>query len=183
MAALRLNLVNSSGGVSYLLPTDLGVSGMASGVGIQIANANDGMIRNFIGWQRCNAAPSYCAAGEAGGWYDARDGARIVNNGGTLGISEYAINFNAYLSRIGNQTVRAGQVYASAQIPGESTMMRLLAGAGALVAATVFSVHAGVTASSSRVIFTRRSGATESDVGKYQRLAGDGADMGGQRRC
>ncbi|UXY10873.1 molecular chaperone [Kosakonia sp. ML.JS2a] len=33
-------------------------------------------------------------------------------------------------------------------------MMRLLAGAGALVAATVFSVHAGVTASSSRVIFT-----------------------------
>lgn len=115
-AALRLNLVNSSGGVSYLLPTDLGVSGMASGVGIQIANANDGMIRNFIGWQRCNAAPSYCAAGEAGGWYDARDGARVVNNGGTLGISEYAINFNAYLSRIGNQTVRAGQVYASAQI-------------------------------------------------------------------
>ncbi|UXY10874.1 fimbrial protein [Kosakonia sp. ML.JS2a] len=115
-AALRLNLVNSSGGVSYLLPTDLGVSGMASGVGIQISNANDGMIRNFIGWQRCNAAPSNCATGEAGGWYDAREGAQVVNNGGTLGISEYAINFNAYLSRIGNQTVRAGQVYASAQI-------------------------------------------------------------------
>ncbi|WLI76566.1 fimbrial protein [Kosakonia sp. H02] len=114
LAANRLNLVNASGGVSYLLPPNYGQPGVAGGVGIRIANANSGTLRNFLGWNHCQTGT--CLPGNNGGWYAVRDGATMITNGGSQGISEYVVNFNAYLTRIAGQTVTAGKVDASAQV-------------------------------------------------------------------
>ncbi|CAI8756873.1 hypothetical protein E0L21_21055 [Kosakonia quasisacchari] len=112
--AQQLNLVNASGGVSHLLSEKYGQPGYASGVGIQIANSNDGVLRNFIGWSRCLAAT--CQPGGNGGWYAVRDGATQVTNNGSTAINEYVVNFNAYLTRIAGETVTAGKVDASAEV-------------------------------------------------------------------
>ncbi|WP_342322838.1 fimbrial protein [Kosakonia sp. BYX6] len=114
LAAKQLNLVNASGGVSHLLPANYGQPGVAGGVGIRIANANSGVLRNFLGWYHCQSGT--CLTGNNGGWYAVRDGATMVSSGGAHGISEYAVNFNAYLTRIAGQTVTAGKVDASAQV-------------------------------------------------------------------
>lgn len=114
LTAQQLNLVNASGGVSHLLSEKYGQPGYASGVGIQIANSNDGVLRNFIGWSRCMAAT--CQPGGNGGWYAVRDGATQVTNNGSTAINEYVVNFNAYLTRIAGETVTAGKVDASAEV-------------------------------------------------------------------
>ncbi|MEQ4454424.1 MULTISPECIES: fimbrial protein [Kosakonia] len=114
LTAQQLNLVNASGGVSHLLSEKYGQPGYASGVGIQIANSNDGVLRNFIGWSRCLAAT--CQPGGNGGWYAVRDGATQVTNNGSTAINEYVVNFNAYLTRIAGETVTAGKVDASAEV-------------------------------------------------------------------
>ncbi len=114
LAAQQLGLVNLSGGVTHLLPDNLGQAGAAGGVGIRYANASDGVLRNFLGWYQCQV--STCQMGSTGGWYPAREGATQITNGGTTGLSEYVTNFNAYLTRIPNETVTPGKVEASAEV-------------------------------------------------------------------
>ncbi|MGX5028956.1 fimbrial protein [Enterobacter asburiae] len=112
-AAQTLGLVNSSGGVSHLLSENYGQSGIASGVGIQIANAGDGVLRQFIGWDRCSTAGG-CVTGNSGGWYPVRDGATLVSGG--TSVSEYMINFNAILTRLPGLSVTPGRVDARAYV-------------------------------------------------------------------
>lgn len=112
-AAQTLGLVNSSGGVSHLLSENYGQSDIASGVGIQIANASDGVLRQFLGWDRCSTAGG-CATGNSGGWYPVRAGATLVSN--RNGVSEYLINFNAFLTRLPGRQVTPGRVDARAYV-------------------------------------------------------------------
>ncbi|HFZ8996647.1 TPA: fimbrial protein [Citrobacter freundii] len=112
LAAQTLNLVNGSGGVSHLLSGRYGDADIARGVGIQIANASDDVVRQFIGWGRCT--DTSCATGASGGWYPVTDGATSISN--VDGISDYLINFNAYLVKIPGETVTPGKVDAQADV-------------------------------------------------------------------
>lgn len=112
-SAQTLGLVNSSGGVSHLLSENYGQSDIASGVGIQIANASDGVLRQFLGWDRCSTVGG-CATGNSGGWYPVRAGATLVSSSG--GVSEYLINFNAFLTRLPGMQVTPGRVDARAYV-------------------------------------------------------------------
>ncbi|APG20674.1 hypothetical protein Y71_27000 [Kosakonia radicincitans DSM 16656] len=109
-----LNLVNPLGGVSHLLSDRYGYPGIATGVGIQIANASDGVPRNLLGWYWCSL--SDCRFGNSSGWYSVRDGATQISNGGASGLSEYIVHFNAFLTRLPGQTVTPGKVDASAYV-------------------------------------------------------------------
>ena len=112
LAAQTLGLVNSSGGVSHLLSENYGQTGMARGVGIQIANASDGIVRQFLGWDRCTTTS--CATGNSGGWYPVNVGAtRIAGSGNT---QDYLINFNASLVRLPDEAIAAGKVDARAYV-------------------------------------------------------------------
>lgn len=109
-----LGLVNPLGGVSHLLSDRYGYPGIATGVGIQIANASDGVPRNLLGWYWCSL--SACRFGNTSGWYSVRDGATQISNGGSSGLSEYIVHFNAFLTRLPGQTVTPGKVDASAYV-------------------------------------------------------------------
>ncbi len=112
LAAQTLGLVNSSGGVSHLLSENYGQTGMARGVGIQIANASDGIVRQFLGWDR--RTTTSCATGNSGGWYPVNVGAtRIAGSGNT---QDYLINFNASLVRLPDEAIAAGKVDARAYV-------------------------------------------------------------------
>lgn len=114
LTAQSLGLVNGTGGVSHLLSDGYGQAGVAGGVGIQIQNASDGVMRQFIGWNRCTT--SNCALGNSAGWYPVRAGATLISTDPTSKMSDYVINFNAFLTRLPGAQVTAGKVDAKAYV-------------------------------------------------------------------
>ncbi|MBC3378763.1 fimbrial protein [Serratia fonticola] len=112
--AQQLGLVNTSGGVSYLLSDGYGTdSSVATGVGIALSNSSNGTPMNFVGWARCSAGQ--CPQGNNAGWYPVLDGA---SNGGSTatGYTHYTTQLTATLSRLPGQTVTAGKVDAKAYV-------------------------------------------------------------------
>lgn len=111
--AQELGLVNSSGGVSYLLSDGYGTdSSVATGVGIELSNTETGTAMNFLGWAASNPSS---LTGNAGGWYPVLDGS--TSNGTTTdGYTHYTTQLTATLTRIPGETVTAGKVDAKAYI-------------------------------------------------------------------
>ncbi len=114
LTAQQLGLVNSSGGVSYLLSDGYGTdSTIATGVGITLSNTSTGADMNFLGWGACTSTS--CPRGNAVGWYSVLDGA---SSSGSLasGYTSYNTTLTATLEQIPGQTVVAGKVNAKAYV-------------------------------------------------------------------
>ncbi|MDF7657754.1 fimbrial usher protein StbD [Erwiniaceae bacterium L1_54_6] len=104
--ATNLGLVTSGGGLSWLLDTNYGTSGVASGVGIKIYDsAGDAL--NLLPNQ------SSTGTGNTRGWYGFKDLTSLVSSGT---LETYTGNFTASLEAIDGQTVTAGTVNAQLQV-------------------------------------------------------------------
>lgn len=114
VTAQTLGLVNSSGGVSYLLSDGYGTdTNIATGVGISLANTTTGSSMNFLGWNNCTT--SGCTTGNDAGWYSVLDGSVSAGSVAT-GFGMYTVPLTATLSKIAGQTVTAGKVDAKAYV-------------------------------------------------------------------
>ncbi|POW55411.1 fimbrial protein [Candidatus Pantoea alvi] len=104
--ATRLGLVNSGGGLTWLLDTRYGSSGVASGVGIKIYDAKG---------RALNLLPdlSSTGTGNSRGWYGYKELTSQVSSG-TGNI--YSGDFIASLEAINGQTITAGAVNAQLQV-------------------------------------------------------------------
>lgn len=102
--ANNLGLVTSGGGLTWLLDTNYGSTGVASGVGIKIYNSNGSAI---------NLLPSKSGNGNSYGWYGFKDLTSIVSSGS---VESYSGDFTASLEAIDGQTVTAGSVNAQLQV-------------------------------------------------------------------
>ncbi|MBD9513598.1 MULTISPECIES: fimbrial protein [Pseudomonadaceae] len=111
-ASTGLGLVNSNGGLSYLVSDRYGQPGVAQGVGIRLLR--NGSEMNLLANE--NSAKGSNAA--AVGWYPVIGGAS--NNTGTVsGITQYTETFRARLEKLGvgsMPTVTPGRVEATAQV-------------------------------------------------------------------
>ena len=105
-AARTLNLVTSGGGLTWLLDTQYGSSGVASGVGIKIYNSN-GTALNLLPDQ------SSMGTGNTRGWYAYKDLTTLVSSDT---VTTYTGDFTASLEAISGQTVTAGTVNAQLQV-------------------------------------------------------------------
>jgi type 1 fimbria pilin len=105
-AATNLGLTSTSG-ITYLLDTNYGSSGVASGVGIKIYDQNGDAINLLSSQTR--------GTGNSGGWYSYAD---IMTNEGeqSSGITKYTGTFLASLEAIPGETVTAGTVNAQLQV-------------------------------------------------------------------
>jgi len=105
--AQELQLVNSSGALTWLLDTNYGTNGRAAGVGIRILDNND----NYL-----NLLPAKTAfgSGNNAGWYGFKDLLTLSGSGKSSDV--YTGNFTAELGMIPNQKVTAGAVNAQLQI-------------------------------------------------------------------
>ena len=106
-AATNLGLVTSNGGLTHLLDTNYGSSGVASGVGIKIYDES-GTALNLL----TSTTP---ATGNTGGWYAYKD-LTTSQGDSTDGITTYTGNFTASLEAISGETVTAGSVNAQLQV-------------------------------------------------------------------
>ncbi|GAA0491700.1 MULTISPECIES: fimbrial protein [Tatumella] len=114
VTAQNLGLVNSSGGVSYLLSDGYGTdSSIATGVGIALSNTTSGTAMNFLGWGACTSTA--CPSGNAVGWYSVLDGATSSGSAAS-GYTSYNTVLTATLEKIPGQTVTAGKVSAKAYV-------------------------------------------------------------------
>ena len=105
-AARTLNLVTTGGGLTWLLDTQYGSSGVASGVGIKIYNSN-GTALNLLPDQ------SSMGTGNTRGWYAYKDLTTLVSSDT---VDTYTGDFTASLEAISGQTVTAGTVNAQLQV-------------------------------------------------------------------
>ncbi|RAY88587.1 hypothetical protein DP190_00455 [Enterobacter cloacae] len=111
VAAQKINLVNGSGGVSYLLSDGYGTdSSVATGVGIRLEDSK-GVTRYFTGWAPCD---STCASSDNSGWYPVLSNADSVGESG--GYTTYESTYTAILEAIPGQTPKAGKVDATAYV-------------------------------------------------------------------
>ncbi|MEH4262178.1 fimbrial usher protein StbD [Klebsiella aerogenes] len=103
--AQSLGLVTSGGGVTWLLDTNYGNNGVASGVGIRIYNQSGNAI---------NLLPDRLSTGTGNtrGWYAYQDLTSLVSSGST---NIYSGDFTASLEAISGQTITAGTVNAQLQ--------------------------------------------------------------------
>ena len=106
-AATNLGLVTSNGGLTHLLDTNYGSSGVASGAGIKIYDES-GTALNLL----TSTTP---ATGNTGGWYAYKD-LTTSQGDSTDGITTYTGNFTASLEAISGETVTAGSVNAQLQV-------------------------------------------------------------------
>ncbi|MBP2199565.1 fimbrial usher protein StbD [Pantoea cypripedii] len=104
--ATNLGLATSGGGLTWLLDTHYGSSGVASGVGIKIYNSNGTAI---------NLLPDLTSTGTGNtrGWYAYKDLTTLVSSDST---SIYSGDFTASLEAIDGQTITAGTVNAQLQV-------------------------------------------------------------------
>lgn len=104
--ATSLGLVTTGGGLTWLLDTNYGSSGVASGVGIKIYNSSGTAI---------NLLPdlSTMGTGNTRGWYAYKD-LTSLSSSGTTNI--YSGDFTASLEAITGQTATAGTVNAQLQV-------------------------------------------------------------------
>lgn len=105
-AATSLGLT-STNGLTYLLDTNYGSSGVASGVGIRIYDEN-GNALNLL-------SSNTSATGNSGGWYAYKD-LTTSQEDSTDGLTTYTGNFTASLEAISGETVTAGSVNAQLQV-------------------------------------------------------------------
>lgn len=113
IAAEKLGLVNSNGGVSALVSDNYNDSGMAKGVGITLSNSiHPDTPMTLIGLPG-NA--TLIPGGNAAGWYPVLEGA--TPEGSTqAGYSSYTYQFVAKLKKLPGQTVTPGRVRATAYV-------------------------------------------------------------------
>jgi len=104
--ATQLGLTTSGGGLTWLLDTRYGSSGVASGVGIKIYDANGAAI---------NLLPdlSTTGTGNSRGWYAYKDLTSLISSGAS---DIYSGDFIASLEAINGQTITAGTVNAQLQV-------------------------------------------------------------------
>jgi len=105
-AAMKLGLTSSSG-LTHLLDTNYGATGVASGVGIRIYNEN-GLAMNLL-------SSKIMGTGNLGGWYAYKD---IMTNQGELssGLTSYTGTFLASLESIPGEIIKEGTVNAQLQV-------------------------------------------------------------------
>ncbi|HBI6868929.1 TPA: fimbrial usher protein StbD [Enterobacter cancerogenus] len=106
-AATNLGLVQTGGGITYLLDNNYGAPGVASGVGIRIYNES-GTALNLLPSRTTNT-------GNAGGWYAYKD-LTTSQGDSTDGVTTHTGNFTASLEAISGQTATAGTVNAQLQV-------------------------------------------------------------------
>lgn len=104
--ANNLGLTTTGGGLTWLLDTNYGSSGVASGVGIKIYNSQGAAI-NLLPDLTCTGT------GNTRGWYAYKD-LTTLSSSGTTDI--YSGDFTASLEAISGQTVTAGTVNAQLQV-------------------------------------------------------------------
>ena len=115
--AQQLGLINSAGGVEYLLSDGYGtVSSVATGVGIRLSNAVTGQQMPFVGWSGCNGSTP-CSANTANqaGWFPVLSGASSAGSSAT-GYTSYLIRLTATLIRLPGQQAQPGNVDAKAYV-------------------------------------------------------------------
>jgi type 1 fimbria pilin len=105
-AATTLGLTSTSG-LTHLLDTNYGSSGVASGVGIRIYDES-GNALNLL-------SSKTATTGNAGGWYAYKD-LTTSQGDSTDGVTTYTGNFTASLEAISGETVTAGSVNAQLQV-------------------------------------------------------------------
>lgn len=105
-AAQALGLVTSGGGLTWLLDSHYGNSGVASGVGIKILNRSGKAI---------NLLPdrSTTGTGNSRGWYAYQDLTSLTSTGE---VNTYTGDFTASLEALSGQTVTPGTVNAQLQV-------------------------------------------------------------------
>lgn len=105
-AATNLGLT-STNGLTYLLDSNYGSSGVASGVGIKIYDQN-GSAMNLL-------SSKTMGTGNNGGWYSYAD---IMTNAGesSSGLTTYTGTFVASLEAISGETINSGTVNAQLQV-------------------------------------------------------------------
>lgn len=105
-AATTLGLTSTSG-LTHLMDTNYGSSGVASGVGIRIYDQN-GSAMNLLSSQTMGT-------GNSGGWYSYAD---IMTDEGesSTGLTTYTGSFVASLEAISGETITAGTVNAQLQV-------------------------------------------------------------------
>ncbi|CCG86019.1 fimbrial protein [Erwinia piriflorinigrans] len=111
-AAQRLGLVNSSGGVSYLVSDNYYASDMAKGVGIALRNSQ-GTNMNFVG--QAGTLSMTTPGGNAAGWYPVLNGSNAIGNNAT-GYTTYNQSMTARLVKLPGADVTPGKVYATAYV-------------------------------------------------------------------
>ncbi|MFS7382321.1 fimbrial usher protein StbD [Rahnella inusitata] len=105
-AATTLGLTSTSG-LTHLLDTHYGSSGVASGVGIRLYDES-GSALNLL-------SSRTTATGNSGGWY-AYKALTTSQGDSTDGVTTYTGNFTASLEAISGETVSAGTVNAQLQV-------------------------------------------------------------------
>lgn len=105
-AATALGLTSTSG-LTHLLDTNYGSSGVASGVGIRIYDES-GNALNLL-------SSKTATTGNTGGWYAYKD-LTTSQGDSTDGVTTYTGNFTASLEAISGETVTAGTVNAQLQV-------------------------------------------------------------------
>ncbi|KPD72004.1 hypothetical protein ADT35_10355, partial [Yersinia pestis subsp. microtus bv. Talassica] len=114
LKALGLGLVNTAGGVSYLLSDSYGTdSRIATGVGISLSDSN-GSTMNFVGWGGC-AQTQDCLTTADAGWYPILTGAS-GNGSHSAGYNNYVHHFTATLKKLPNGHPTAGKIDATAYV-------------------------------------------------------------------
>ncbi|MBS1204297.1 MAG: stbD [Proteobacteria bacterium] len=105
-AARSLGLVTSGGGLTWLLDSQYGSTGEASGVGIKILD-NNGTALNLL------PDRSVTGTGNTRGWYAYKDLTSLTSSGS---VNTYTGDFTASLEAISGQTVTPGRVNAQLQV-------------------------------------------------------------------
>lgn len=112
LKAQGLGLVNTAGGVSYLLSDLYGTdSRIATGVGITLEDSS-GAPMNFVGWGGCSGN---CTSTANAGWYPILAGAN-ANGSSAAGYNNYTTQFTATLKKLPGSAPTAGKIDATAYV-------------------------------------------------------------------
>jgi len=110
-AAQTLGLVNSAGGVDYLLSDQYGSDGIAGGVGISLYGS-DHQRRYFLG---AGASGFNHPKGPQAGWNPAIQGAVAIGSS-SPGYGNWRIDYSAILERLPGVPVTPGKIHATANV-------------------------------------------------------------------
>ncbi|WDU65086.1 fimbrial protein [Pseudomonas poae] len=112
--AQELGLVNSYGGVDYLLSNGYGIDpGVATGVGISLRDSAAGNPMNFVGWPGNTGANN--PTGKLAGWYPVLDQATSQGES-AAGYTRYTKVITAVLEKLPRLQPTAGRVDATAYV-------------------------------------------------------------------
>lgn len=114
IAAQKLGLVNSDGGVQYLLSDEYDTDNtVAKGVGITLSFSATGTPMTFVGWTNCTATG--CPSNITSGWYPLMYGAQVSDNS-KVGYTSFTTQLTATLTKIPGIDVVPGKVKATAYV-------------------------------------------------------------------